>query len=132
VGLLDRLGRGARRFWSEEAFRQQAANQVGMVPETLGQLAQLGVTGDDRLKLEYFFYTDSPEKASALVVDLDSLGYEVEHGPSAADKRQSIVTGWTAAMTMSTDIVQSWVRQMCDLGFKHDCQFDGWGTTPEQ
>jgi len=67
------------------------------------------VTDDDRLKLEYFFNTDPPEKASALAGD-----------------------GWTAAMTMSTDVVQSWARQMCDLGFKHDCEFDGWGTTPEQ
>jgi regulator of RNase E activity RraB len=132
VGLRDMFGRSSRRFWSEEAFQRQTANQVSMVPETLGQLARLGVTADDRLKLEYFFYTDLPEKGSALAGDLDALGYEVQHGPSAADRRRLIVTGWTTSMTMSTDVVQSWARQMCDLGFKHDCEFDGWGTTPEQ
>lgn len=97
MGLRDMFGRRSKRFWREEAFQRESANQLSMAPGTLGRLAQLGVTSDDQLKLEYFLYT-----------------------------------GWTPRLTMSADVVQAWVRQMCDLGFKHDCQFDGWGTTPEQ
>ncbi|MHB0914765.1 MAG: ribonuclease E inhibitor RraB [Thermoleophilia bacterium] len=132
MGLRDAFGRGPKRFWKEEAFQRDSANQVSMAPMTLDQLAELGVSSDDYLKLEYFFYTNAPEKASSLAGDLGALGYQVDHGPSAADKRQIVVTGWTTPMKMSAEVVQAWTRQMCELGFTRDCEFDGWGTTPEQ
>ena len=31
-------------------------------------------------------------------------------------------------MQMSNEVVTKWVEQMCKLGYKFDCDFDGWGT----
>jgi regulator of RNase E activity RraB len=33
---------------------------------------------------------------------------------------------------MDDGTVQSWAKEMCELGYKFDCDFDGWGTTPNQ
>jgi hypothetical protein len=35
-------------------------------------------------------------------------------------------------MLMSNAVVSAWTREMCEIGFAHDCEFDGWGTTPDQ
>jgi len=60
------------------------------------------------------------------------LNYEVEYDISAADKKLFVITGWTSKIKMSEEIVKQWVENMCNLGFKFDCEFDGWGTTPDQ
>jgi len=60
------------------------------------------------------------------------LKYEVKHGQSAGAKHEFIITGWTTKMKMQADVVANWAEQMCDLGYKYDCEFDGWGTSPDQ
>jgi hypothetical protein len=126
------FSRRPKRYWSEDAHRRNVENQVRMAPSTLTELAKLGVTPQSELKLEFFFYTDAPAKAASLATDLAHLGYQAQHGLAAADNGQSVVTGWTTPMPMSKEGVVAWTRQMCTLGFDHDCEFDGWGTTPEQ
>jgi len=120
------------RFVSSESFEQNLARQTSLSPKTLTQLRQYGVTFDSALKLEYFFYTDVQSKATALTSELESLGYSAESGLSAGDEKLFLVTGWTSPITMSESEVVSWTEQMVRLGYKHDAEFDGWGTTPEQ
>jgi len=126
------FSRRARRYWSAEAHRRNVENQVRMAPSTLTELGRYGVTSQSELKLEFFFYTDTTAKAASLAVDLTQLGYQVQYGLAATDNGQAVVTGWTTPMPMSKENVVAWTRQMCNLGFDHDCEFDGWGTTPEQ
>lgn len=125
-------GKGDGRFVSEKEFQMNLAKQVAMSPETLTQLRKYEVTDQTKLKLEYFFYTDTPEKGSVLAGVLIRKGYTAEHGPSAGDKKSFIVTGWTTPMQMDESTVVGWTRQMCQLGFDNDCDFDGWGTNPKQ
>jgi len=120
------------RFVSEEAARANSARQSQMTPMTIAELRKIGVTEDRQLKLEYFFYTNTSEKAAALAAELEALGYDGERHVSASDKRQYLITGWTQAMPMDVVTVASWVRRMCEIGYKYDCEFDGWGTTPAQ
>ena len=60
------------RFVSESAFQQNLAKQTKMSPQTVAQLRKYGVTEDATLKLEFFFYTDTEEKASTLTKELRS------------------------------------------------------------
>ena len=69
-----RQGGGDGRFQSEEAYAQKRARQLKMTPLTVAQLRKLGVTDETQLKLEYFFYTNSIEKAAALSQALTALG----------------------------------------------------------
>jgi Regulator of ribonuclease activity B len=132
MGLLDLFSKRSQRYITSEVHGSNRARQTGMAPGTLAQLRKLGVTDERELKLEYFFYTNSPARAAALARVLSGKGYEVRHGTSASDKRLQIVTGWTAPIPMQDASVRAWVAEMCDLGFAHDSEFDGWGTTPEQ
>ena len=63
---------------------------------------------------------------------LIDIGYTSEHEPSASDKTIFVITGWTSKMQMNPSTVIDWTRQMCELGFTHDAEFDGWGTNPLQ
>ena len=103
-----------------------------MTPQTLQQLRKHGVTDDSRLALEFFFYTDTETKAAALAKALSTKGYSVKHRPSASDDKTRVITGWTTKMHMDEQTVVIWTRRMCKLGFDHDCDFDGWGTNPNQ
>jgi hypothetical protein len=35
-------------------------------------------------------------------------------------------------MKMDEQTVLEWTGHMCGVGQQHDCEFDGWGTNPQQ
>jgi regulator of RNase E activity RraB len=121
-----------KKFVTEDSYKKNKENQVNMAPQTLKQLRDLGVTETKELKLEYFFYTNSMDKAKSLADVIQKMNYNVKYGKSAGDKKLFVITGWTTKMVMSDLVVIDWTKQMCDLGYKFDCEFDGWGTEPDQ
>ena len=121
-----------KKFVSEQQHKDNLASQLSMSPQTIEQLRAYGVGEDKWLKLEYFFYTNSAEQAAELSKELDVMGYSNQYGESAHDKNMQIITGWSTPISMATDTVVEWTASMCNIGFKHDCEFDGWGTNPEQ
>ena len=121
-----------KKFVDEHRYRTNQVNQVKMAPETLKQLRDLGVTETKELKLEYFFYTNTLEKSKIFADEIQKLNYSVKYGKSAGDKKLFIITGWTFKMPMSDYVVKEWVKKMCEIGYKYDCDFDGWGTEPDQ
>jgi hypothetical protein len=102
-----------------------------MASKILEELSKLGVTETTCLKLEYFFYTDSISNAKLLAEALAEKGYSVEHGSSACNKDEFVVTGWTTEIPMNKVSITEWIKDMCHTGFNHDSDFDGWGTIPE-
>ena len=119
-------------FVSEADFKANRIKQTTMAPQTMEQLRGYGVTDESKLKLEYFFYTNTKEKAEVLAEELAGRGYNGEHDVAAGNPSQFVITGWTTPMSMSNEVVVSWTGDMCDLGYKFDCEFDGWGTNPNQ
>jgi hypothetical protein len=130
--LLSLFGKTQGRFVSESAFTENRAKQTAMAPDTMAQLRKYGVTDETELKLEFFFYTNTEAKAAELAGALKKKGYSVEHQPSAHDKSLQVVTGWTGKMKMTDAVVIGWTREMCEVGYASDCEFDGWGTNPKQ
>jgi regulator of RNase E activity RraB len=119
-------------FVSVSQFRDNLDRQGELASETLSQLKNYGATDDSELKLEFFFYSQSLDKAEQLADSLKKLDYEVEVRESAGDNNLFPITGWTTKMKMYDETVESWTKQMCVLGYEFDCDFDGWGTTPDQ
>jgi regulator of RNase E activity RraB len=130
MGLFDKLAGKQKRFISEQAFEAEFDRQTAMTPKTMEQLRSQGVGPEKPLKLEFFFYTDAPEKAAALAADLTQRGYAVKVGAAAANPKLQFITGWTSPIVMADDVVLAWTKEMCAVGFTHDCEFDGWGTNP--
>jgi regulator of RNase E activity RraB len=121
-----------KKFVAEDSYKKNKVNQVNTAPQILKQLRALGVTETQELKLEYFFYTNSINKAKNLADEIKEMNYSVKHGKSAGDKKLFVITGWTIKMAMADSVVIEWTKHMCDLGYKFDCDFDGWGTEPDQ
>jgi hypothetical protein len=119
-------------FQTDDAYAKTRARQLAMTPQTMAQLRKFGVTNESQLKLEYFFYTNTQEKAAALAQKLADLGYTGKFDHSASNKKQFVINGWTERMPMDDQTVINWTAQMCDAGHEHDCEFDGWGTNPKQ
>ena len=132
MGIFSLFSKTSAQFVSPQAFERNRANQLSMTPATLEQLRKIGINPEMELKLEFFFYTNSNDKASALLNALLAKGYETQQAVCASDKSLQVVTGWTTKMLMSDTVVSSWTNEMCHLGLNHDCEFDGWGTTPSQ
>jgi len=130
--ILSLFGKTPGRYVSESAFSENRTKQTVMAPQTMAQLRKYGVTDETELKLEFFFYTNTETKASELADALKKKGYAVERKPAAHDKALQVITGWTAKMKMTDAIVIGWTREMCELGYASDCEFDGWGTNPKQ
>jgi hypothetical protein len=119
------------KFVTDAAFQQNLAKQKKMSPMTLAQLRKLGVSESKSLKLEFFFYTDTEAKAHALATALNQLQYDAGSEAAAGNARQFVITGWSTPIKMDESEVVSWTEKMCRLGFEHDADFDGWGTSPE-
>jgi len=134
MGLFDIFKRKSEesKFVNENSFSNNLVNQVKMAPQTIAQLRGLGVDENKKLKLEYFFYTNTQAKAESLTNELVKLGYTALNDNSAGDKNLFVITGWTSQIVMSEDVVKNWIKQMCELSYKFDSEFDGWGTTPNQ
>ena len=120
-----------KRFVTEILYQKNKLNQVNMSPKTLKHLRNLGVSDTSELKLEYFFYTNSVDKAKNLADAIQKLNYTVKYDKAVLDKKLFVITGWTIKIKMADSIVLDWTKQMCDLGYKYDCDFDGWGTQPD-
>ena len=130
VGAL--FGCDEPRFQSEAAYTENRSRQLTITSQTLDQLRQHGVTDESQISVEFFFHTDTLEKASRLAGKLMGLGYTSGGGHSAKDKNQVVVTGRTPPMKMDDNTMLDWTRRMCDLGHQLDCEFAGWGANPKQ
>ncbi len=131
MGIFDRFRGAPKRFVSPDDVEGRLHQQLVMTSRTVERLRICGVTPESILALEFFFYTDTPAKAIALAAALAELRYQVERELSAADEKLQVITGRTTSMQMKYHVVEAWTEQMCKIGFVHDCEFDGWGTSLE-
>ena len=115
------------KYVSEKMYHASLASREKTTPQLLKQLRGHGVSDSEEKKLEFFFYTDTSEKGRQLSDELKKLEYESTYRQAAKGKLICI-TGWTAPIQMSDAVVMAWDKQMVDLGYKFDCDFDGWGT----
>lgn len=78
--------------------------------------------------IEFFFYTDEMDKANNLVIELAQLGYEIYDVRPPTINELFSITGCNRTINFEEEEMTIWTEQMIALGYKCDCQFDGWGT----
>lgn len=131
--MSDVIEEKTEKFISEQQHKDNLSSQLATSPETVEQLRGYGIAEDRSVRLEYFFYTNTVEKAEALSIELSDMGYNTEvQGSSGSSKKVRVVAGSTVPIQMATENVLEWTEAMCNTGYRHDCEFDGWGMSPEQ
>jgi regulator of RNase E activity RraB len=120
--------REPKTFVTQASFEENVKNQLTMTPKTLEQLRSHGITDEKSLSLEIFFYTNTKDKAEKLSEELNQMKYQTTAEISAYDKKQFCIRGWTEKIKMEEAVLIEWTKKMCELGYAHDCEFDGWGT----
>jgi hypothetical protein len=122
----------SKQFVSEVKLEESVSRQKDLVPATLETLRHLEDKPSDELRLEFFFYTNTAGKAKEFSGFLEKRGYSVEYAKAAGISNAFLITGWTTKISMKEESVIAWTQEMCELGYQYDCEFDGWGTTPDQ
>jgi hypothetical protein len=130
--LLGIGGSGRKINVNEETTREKKIAHRQRNELVVQRLRELGVKDGQPLRLEFFFYAERAEAADALAMALQRDRYDVELGHAADKSGLFVVTGWTVPISVSPDAVNEWCDRMNDLGLAHNCEFDGWGTSPEQ
>ena len=116
-----------KKFVSEEDYLDNKQNQIKMTDGTLDQLYKNGVKPSDKRPIDFFFFTNSKEKAETLEKELQGKQYAIS--PLQKVSGMFSISGSTEEMIVDTQTLKNWVANMCDLGYQFDCEFDGWGTT---
>ena len=115
------------RFFSRNDYEESKEVQRMLNNKVLGIFHGFGGKSE-RQQVEFFFYTDTLDKGNNLAIELTSLHYEVYGVDKCRDDGQYSVIGCTCPLKMDEDSLTGWSEQMCALGYKYDCKFDGWGT----
>ena len=121
-----------KRYVTEEAFKNNSSKQVEAVSTVLGVLRKHSLSDTNLRSLEFFFYTNTMEKAKLLTEELRKKEYSVAYRKSGYNKKQFVITGWTRKISIEDSALADWAKEMCELGYKYDCKFDGWGTDIDQ
>lgn len=115
------------QFVNEEDFDGNLASQDIKVTRTLGIMSDFNLKAKEKLEIDFFFYTDTSEKAQKLAEQLKKLNFEVAWHEFKMDRKIYSVVGSTDKMQNDEELLIYWSKFMCQLGYKFDCKFDGWG-----
>lgn len=115
------------KYVSESRFINVRTNQIAADIAVLDELYKSGIDRTQELRLEYFFYTNSANKAKNLCGVLKKMDYEALYRRSASNNKEYLVTGRTTPVLTQEKEVVLWARNMCEIGYRYDCDFDGWG-----
>lgn len=126
MGILHLLKRKRKKqFVSEINFSTNRGRQSHLAVEKLVRLREANVEEDDMLKIDYSFCTDTVEKAQELIKALQYMDHDINK-ISDSKKGVLIVKGKSIPVKMMHEVLRKWALDMCDLGQKYDCNFDGW------
>lgn len=115
------------QFISEENFKNNLQSQNFKISRTLGVMSEFNLKAKEKLEIDFFFYTDTSEKAQKLFEELKKLDLEVSWYELVNNRNLYSVIGWTDKMANDEELLLYWSKYMCQLGYKFDCEFDGWG-----
>lgn len=126
MGILHLLkSKRKKQFVFELDFMTNRGRQSHLAIATLVELRESNVEEEDELSADYLFYADTLEKANNLTSELKAMNHLVRL-EKLANKKLFVIKGQTTPMKMMHEVLRQWAIDMCDLGYKYDCDFEGW------
>ncbi|MGM9482260.1 leucine-rich repeat domain-containing protein [Roseateles sp. NT4] len=122
-------------FVTEERLERSLARAAWKTPQQLRSLRAWRIRPTDERALKFFFHTNTQAKADALAAVLKARGYQPQVRKTGAfvdwtatwlEMASWAVSGLTPPLPMAEDVLLAWAQEMCRLGPRHDCEFEGW------
>jgi Regulator of ribonuclease activity B len=108
------------------SYQKILGDQLAMNKISWQKLVQNGLTSNDEVQLDFWYYAANKENAEALKAFLEKeTDYEVLVEVSGNSMWN--IKGHTQKTEISLDILNQWVEWMVIAGQEFECQFDGWG-----
>jgi len=100
--------------------------------QRLKQLSAYGVGATSGLSLDFYFITNDSLKAQHLADELEKSGSHSNRVyRSTKDRTLWMVTANTSRISMDSASLNNWTTSACELGYKNDCEFEGWSPVTE-
>ncbi|HLS29535.1 MAG TPA: ribonuclease E inhibitor RraB [Flavobacteriaceae bacterium] len=112
------------KFVHVKDFEVNLDSQDQKTSRVLGVMNKFSLTTKKESEIEFFFYAATKEKAKQLAAELQKLKYDVY---VEKHRDRFSISGWTTKMNIENERISYWAKHMCQLGYKFDCEFDGWG-----
>jgi hypothetical protein len=87
---------------------------------------KFGASVEDLRPVEFFFYAQTENEASDLLVDLHNLGFVLYGVGECKEERWSVI-GATPPISVEENNFSVWRDMILALAEKHNSEFDGWG-----
>lgn len=114
-------------FVTESIHENNLRVKLARVPDQVITLRSLGVSADDQLQFEVFFYAHSEAAAKQLTFELAKQGYDVGYGPTLGDANwMYTVQGSSPEVIVDENAMTAWVFKMCEIGYLYDVKFEDW------
>lgn len=120
-----------KRLVSENDFNANLVKHYRLATESLVGLRDNGIEEEDELRIDFFFYADTRQKAEALQTEIIEKGFTSNFETALHDKNLFIVSGKTGKIKMMHEFLSKWVTEMSELGYEHDCILDSWSIDSE-
>ncbi len=101
------------------------AHQLKMLDDTWLAFERNGVTDETEVELEFTYVAPGKDAAVALNSSLEN--YESVVRSDGLFRRKWYVEGKSHPTSVSKEKLAQWLDFMVALGWKHGCQFDGFG-----
>ena len=111
-------------YFERESFENDIELDVNL--DVLNRIYGDGITPSDKLNIEFFFLTNTKDKAEVFKNILQKSYPKYKEIKTGIYKDSFEVSGVTAPIQMSLLSINEWNMVMWNLGYKYDCKLDGW------
>ncbi len=118
------------RFFSKPDYEETIIIQKALNKNLLKLFHSYGIAKKLQ-SVEFFFYTNTLDKANNLAIQLSLAGYEIYSVSESTYENTYSIIGCTPPIKMDNESLTGWSEERCKPGYDNDCKFDGWGTLIE-
>lgn len=114
-------------FFTKEEYENKLDQSVNR--DVLKRIKNDSTITKDEMIFSFYFITNERAKIDSLIVYLEKN--EVNQQVIELNKINKIweLNGRTYPIKLEIDSINKWERKMLDIGYKFDCELDGWETT---
>jgi len=117
-----------KNFIDENEYENIREEQIQISQQKIEEYLKFNIDVNKTFKVEYFFITNTKNKAEKFYIEIKKLNYTAQYFFSPVEKI-FLIAGLSPIMNVSDDVIIDWTKEMCEFGYNYDSKFDGWEIT---